>query len=150
MSIDSSITADTEQEAIEAPVEMKHRYYGLLTFEYDGGEYALADSDDAADEACAEYIRENLWAFRASFIAQHVATDLDSKCIAAIEEMQGKLCESANLIIQALLGDNLDAFIDAAIENNGRGQYLSSVDGEEAEGEDIYPGWKGKLAYRIN
>jgi hypothetical protein len=151
--MDSSITADTEEVA-ETPTEMKQQYYGLTVYEYDGGEYAVADSDDAADEACAEYIRENLWTFRASFIADHIPTEEDwqdySKCISAIEEMQGKMCESANPIIRALLGKNLDAFIDAAIEADGRGQYLSSVDNEEAEGEDIYPGWKGKLAYRIN
>lgn len=152
MTMDSSITADTEMEADEqeTPQEESHKHYGLKVYSYDGAEYAVADDDDEADEAADTHIRESLWAFRASFIARHVNVGLDATCIKAIEEMQGKLCESCNPIIEALLGDNLDAFIDDAIESDGRGHFLAPYDDEERDGEDIYSGWTGKLVYRLN
>lgn len=150
MSIDSSITADTEQpETVDQPEKQAYSHFGLDVYSYDGAEYAVADDDDQADEAAAEYIMDGLWAFRAKFIASHCPVGLDSKCIEAIEEMQSKLCESCSPIIQALLGNNLDSFIDAAIETEGRGHFLSSQDGEENNGQDIYDGWDGKLVYRI-
>lgn len=152
MTMDSSITADTEMEADEQepPQQEGRKEYGLEVYSYDGCEYLVANSDDEADEAAAEKIKADLWAFRASFIARHVNVDLDATCIKAIEEMQAKLCESCNPIIEALLGENLDAFIDDAIESDGRGHFLAGYDSEEQEGADIHPSWDGKLAYRIN
>jgi len=150
MTIDSSITADTEQpETVEPPEQQTFCHYGLDVYRFNGEEYALADDDDAADEAAAEAIMESLWAFETRFIARHCPVALDDNCIKALTEMQGKLCESCSPIIQALLGDNLDSFIDDAIEADGRGRFLSSQNGEEHDGQDIYPGWDGKLAYRI-
>lgn len=150
MSIDSSITADTEEAAtIDPPEKQTYSHYGLDVYSFEGQTFAVADDDDAADDAADENIRDSLWACNTSFIARHCAVKLNDKCIEAIQEMQGKLCESAGPIIEALLGDNLDAFIDDAIETDGRGHFLSPQDGEEHDGDDYYQGWAGKLVYRI-
>jgi hypothetical protein len=150
MSIDSSITADTEEAITSDPPEKQtYSHYGLDVYGYNGQEYAVADNDDAADEAAAEAVMESLWAFRARFIAGHCTTKLNDKHIQAIEKMQGEMCEGAGPIIEALLGNNLDAAIDDAIESDGRGHFLSHQDGEEHDGEEYFPGWKGKLVYLL-
>jgi hypothetical protein len=148
MSIDSSITADTEQ-AIE-PEREKGEQYGLPIYSYQGNEYLVADNDDQADEAASQAAMSSLWAFRARFIARHSPVDLNDEHIKAIEEMQSKMCESCGPIIQAIVGINLDALIDDAIESDGRGSLLSGYDGKEHDGEDIHPSWKGKIVYRFN
>ena len=59
--------------------------------------------------------------------------------------MQGKLCESANGLVTALIED-MDEFIEDAVSADGRGTFLSSYNSEEVEvvvdGEYFY-------AYRI-
>ena len=46
--------------------------------------------------------------------------------------MQGKLCESANELVLALI-DDMDKFVSDAISSDGRGHFLSYYDGEEQE-----------------
>jgi hypothetical protein len=150
MSIDSSITADTEQPAIEEPPEKQtYSHHGLDVYSYDGVDYAVADTDDQADEAASQAAMSSLWAFRARFIARHSPVDLNDEHVKAIEEMQCKMCESCGPIIQAIVGKNLDALIDDAIESDGRGSLLGSYDHDEHDGEDIHPSWKDKIVYRI-
>lgn len=93
-------------------------------------------TDDEATEACKKYILESLWAFNYSFLCCH------SDAIAAIPEkefkdMQGKLCESFNKAILAMI-DDIDHFIDDAIACDGRGHFLSSYDGQEHEQDGFY------------
>mgnify|MGYP003650173518 CR=1 FL=1 len=107
----------------------------------DDGDYLVLD-DYEATNACREYIEESLWAFNYSFLAGH------SKAIAAIPEkdfqaMQGKLCESFNEAVKAMV-DDFDYFVEDAINTDGRGRFLAGYDGEELELDgDFY-------AYRIN
>lgn len=109
---------------------------------YDDGDYLVYD-DDEADEAAREYILESLWAFRASFIAECMPESIGDSAVKALEEMQAKLCESANPLIKAMLGDNLDYMIEHAIGVDGRGHFLSSYDGDELEQDGFY-------IYRVN
>lgn len=119
------------------------------TFCIGGYEYKVL-TDEEADEATRESILESLWAFRSSFIAMHTKfywtaskREIEVFCT-ALEEMQGDLCESANSIVEALIVD-LDDFISDAVSADGRGNFLSTYDGEENESDD------GRFyIYRIN
>lgn len=112
------------------------------TFEIIGHEYKVL-TDEEADETAADYIKESLWAFNAEFILEHSKVYKDTigheyeEIIEALRMMQEKLCESANALVKALISD-MDSFIDDAIEADGRGNFLSSWDGEEHESGDFY------------
>ena len=117
------------------------------TFEAEGGEY-LVLTDAEADLEVKNRIKEDLWAFRSSFIVSHVKNyaNLSQKQVEvmeeALEKMQAKLCEGANPIVEALI-DNMSRFIDDAVEADGRGHFLASYDGDEAETKNFF-------IYRIN
>ena len=95
----------------------------------DDGEY-LVLTDEEADEACKEYIENNVWAFNSWFIIDH--TDLPYNAREMIEAFQAHQCEEANEAILALI-KNFDRFVDDAISADGRGHFLSGYDGEENE-----------------
>lgn len=116
--------------------EISPALYGDNAYDANGSEY-LVLTEDEADELAAERIKESLWAFNAEFISSHTKHGLDDDQIKALKEMQGKLCESANSIVEALIED-LDHFIEDAIRCDGRGHFISSYDGEEYEvGEKV-------------
>src|SRR5665647_1727928 len=141
-----------EQAAAQAlgcePEEIREeRYdsYGLKVFSAYGLEYAIG-TDEQAQEACKENIKQSLWAFNSSFILSHSKTGYNPELEKCLKEMQGKLCESANSLVEALIED-LDEYIEDAIGADGRAHFLSSYDGNENEididGETFY-------AYRLN
>jgi hypothetical protein len=111
--------------------EEKYDYYGLKIFSCRGLEYAIG-SDEGATEACKEYIKQSLWAFNASFILSHSKAGYSVEVEKSLKEMQGKLCESANDLVSALIQD-IDEFIEDAIGADGRSSFLSSYDGNEEE-----------------
>lgn len=97
---------------------------------YDEDSY-LVLTDGEADERTADYIREMVWAFNPSFLAEQ--TDLPEEIFQAIQD-NGK-CESNNDVILKLIekcGD-FDGFVQAAISADGRGHFLSPYDSEENE-----------------
>ncbi len=115
--------------------------------EYDNDDYNqdyICLTDDEADEKAAEYIKDSLWAFNASFIIEH--SKLSSDAEEMIKSYQEDKCEGANDTIEALIED-MDEFISDAISADGRGHFMSSYDGNENEetfaGETFY-------IYRIN
>lgn len=104
------------------------------TFEVGSREY-LVLTDDEADEKAAEYIRDSVWAFNASFLASF--TDMPQEMF---EAAQGK-CEGANdAVLQCIerADGGLAAFVEEAISADGRGHFLSSYDGEENEEGEFY------------
>ena len=108
------------------------------------GNYLVLDDNEATEKA-KEYILDSLWAFNYNFLCGH------SKAINEIpkkeyEEMAGKLCESFNKAVHAMI-DDIDYFIEDAIRADGRGHFLSGYDGEENE---ILVSKKAYYIYRIN
>lgn len=103
--------------------------------EYDDDNYNndyLVLTDDEADEKAADYIKDSLWAFNASFLSSETGYPIE-----VFEGLQDK-CESANDAVGALIDSNksdtnLKYFIDAAISADGRGHFMSSYDGNENE-----------------
>jgi hypothetical protein len=96
----------------------------------------LVRTDEEADEAVKEYIKESVWAFNADFICGY-----GSPLVPMVKAYQEKECEGANGAILELITD-LDDFVQRAINTDGRGHFLSSYDGEENEetvnGETYY------------
>ena len=93
-------------------------------------------TDAEADAEAKEYILESAWAFKYSFLCNH------SEAIAEIPEknftdMAGKLCESFNKAVLAMIPDKTH-FVCDAISSDGRGHFLSQYDGEEIEQDGFY------------
>lgn len=114
------------------------------TFELFGNEYRVL-TDEEADKAAEEYIEESLWAFNAEFILEHSKIEVVGReydeIVKAFHKMQETLCESANALVKALvtdINDSIDDFVQAAVEADGRGHFISSYDGEEYESENFY------------
>lgn len=116
---------------VEDVNEERYDCYGLKVFSANGEEYAIGN-DEEADEAVKENIKNSLWAFNANFIIDHSKVKYSSELEKSLREMQSKLCESANDLVEALIKD-LDKFVEDAISADGRGRFLSSYDSEELE-----------------
>lgn len=75
---------------------------------------------------------------RADFILEHTdfyrnSTESEDQIfINSIKVMQNTLCENANSLVYAMIED-IDTFIEDAIEADGRGHFISMYDGEEIE-----------------
>lgn len=110
------------------------------TFEVIGNEYKVL-TEEEADEAAREEIKESIWAFRAEYILHHTtfyetsSQREDEIFCKSLEEMQSRLCESAAPVIMALIKD-FDSFASEAIRDDGRGQFIAHYDGEEHESAD--------------
>jgi hypothetical protein len=133
---------DCEPEELR---EERYDTYGLKVFSVYGLEYAVG-TDEQAQEACKENIKQSLWAFNASFIIDHSKIAFSNDLEKSLKEMQSKLCEGANELVAALIED-LDEFIEDAISADGRGHFLSSYDGNE---EEIKINNEYFYAYRLN
>lgn len=108
--------------------------YDECTFEVGSREY-LVMTDSEADGRAANYIKESVWAFNASFLASY--TGLPEEIFAALQPK----CESANeAILRVIEGaeGGLEGFIKKAISYDGRGHFLNTYDGEEDEAGDFY------------
>jgi len=115
-------------------------HYGLEVYSLGDKEYAIG-TDEEADKACAENIKDSLWAFNASFIADHTKAGYTPELEKSISKIQEQ-CEDAQAAIQCMI-ENLDEFIEDAISADGRGHFLSGYDGEENEEGEYF-------IYRIN
>ena len=118
----------------------EYDHYGLEVYSLGDREYAIG-TDKEANKACAEYIKDSLWAFNASFVAEHTKTGYTPELEKSISKIQEQ-CESAQDAIECMIED-LEEFIKDAISIDGRGHFLSGYDGDEHEEEDYY-------IYRIN
>lgn len=117
-------------------------HYGLARYSLGNKEYAIG-TDEEADEAAQEYVKDSVWAFNASFILSEC--DLPNEMEDAIKALQSDKCEGANDALLALVEKctTLEDFTQSAISADGRGHFLSGYDGNENEEGDFY-------IYRLN
>lgn len=109
--------------------DLTESVYDERVIEYGRDSYYVLE-DYEADEACEEYLRESLWAFNSSFLANY--TDLPDEVFKAL---CGKY-ESGNdaiLTIVERTEGGLKGLVEEAIAADGRGHFLSPYDGEEIE-----------------
>ena len=100
-------------------------YYTFANEEY------MVLTEDEADDKVKEYIKETVWAFNPTFIADHSFIDQ-----IVIEKLQ-EACESANEALLKLI-KNFDDFVEDAVRADGRGHFLAGYDGNENEQGDFY------------
>lgn len=114
--------------------------YDANVFDTECGKYMVL-TDDEANAYCRDAILESAWAFNKSFLDSHseIIASLDDETWAAIT----KQCESSNKAVLAMIV-NHDAFVEDAIDCDGRGHFLSYYDGNEIELADNH------FAYRMN
>jgi hypothetical protein len=135
------------EEFTEEELEGEITETGQDTFEVFGREYVVL-TDEEADEKVREDIMDSLWAFNARFILDHSKLKAyNYETLKAFQKMLESLCEDANELVLAII-DDIDEFIEDAVESDGRGNFLSTYDGEENEvenddGETFY-------IYRLN
>lgn len=113
--------------------------FTLGTWEY------LVMTDEEATAKTAETIRETVWAYNASFLAEQ--TKLPEEIFEAVHanEKAESNNEAISRCIEATCG--WDKFVKAAVSADGRGHVLSSYDGQEME----VLHWGTKLfVYRVN
>lgn len=125
-----------EQRALAKHLDMKPSELYKEEQDY----LVLSDAD--ADELCAEYIKDSVWAFNASFLAAHCG--IDEEAIKAIQA--NNRCDDNNEIFLKLI-DDFEHFVSDAVASDGRGHFLSSYDGEEHE---VIIGKTTYYIYRIN
>ncbi len=132
--------ATAEELEFASPVNHYNSEYD--TYEIIGNEYKVLTYEEA-EEAAKENILNDLWAFNADFILRHTvfyenSTEAEDKeFVKAIQALQGSICESATPVIKALIKD-VNAFVEDAIDADGRGHFISWYDGEEYEAGDYY------------
>ncbi len=133
----------------QTPLAPKRAYdhYGLVVYETEDGEYAVG-TDLQVQKAAEMAIENDVWAFKASFIASVVGLSRTEE--KAIEQMQRDMSEDAGPIIKRLIGGKMKQFIRDAIRSDGVGHFLSPYDGHEIS-SNLIPGLpKNKLAFRVN
>lgn len=107
----------------------------------DGNEYMVLTDDEANEKAYSE-IEESLWAFNADFIIEMTGLN---RGVESLRTIQKNSCEDCNDFIKAIIKGTcgLDAFVESAIESDGRGHFISYYDGEENEKGEYF-------IYRVN
>jgi hypothetical protein len=113
----------TEQEKIEALA--KHLDCSIDEAVVSMDDY-LVYTDDEADEAVYNYIKESVCFFKSDFISAHC--NVDQEVISKLQELH----ENSNQAIKSLIKD-FDHFVNDAVLCDGRAHFLSSYDGEENE-----------------
>ena len=91
------------------------------------GEDYLVLTDEEADEKAYEYIADNVWAFKPSFLSSY--TGIDEEVFKVLQENRN---EDANAPITSMIED-FDEFVGDAVRTDGRGHFLASYDFNEYE-----------------
>lgn len=118
------------------PIMVDECKYDENAFSYRKAEFLVIHGDDLND-ILAERITQDLWAFRAEFIAAHTKNGLSPETIEALEEMQREMGENCQPIVEALIVD-LKAFIRDAVTTDGAGHFLASYDGKETVVDEFF------------
>lgn len=87
-------------------------------------------TDEEADKEVADKIEDDLWAFKSEFLENYFPEGVRAE---HVRKAQEELCENAQPLIHALVGDRLPKLIQDAVDADGRGHFLASYDGEENE-----------------
>lgn len=104
--------------------------WGKCLYKAQGEEYYIGTKKEMTS-ACEEYIKETVWAFRSSFLAEQ--TDIPEEVFTLMQDK----CEGANDGILAIINKTcgLDEFCSAAISEDSIGQFLNSYDSTDQEFE---------------
>lgn len=125
-------------EDLEIPEDTELPFVVLDT----GANYAVL-TEEQADERAKEEILNSLWAFNVDFVIKH-CKNFEKMDIYEVETAgkslkyaQENCCENANGLMYALI-DDIDEFVEDAIDAGGRGHFISRYDGVENEQDGFY------------
>ncbi len=110
--------------------DIEEQSYNEDLFVHGSAEF-LVYTDEEADEAVKESIKETIFGFYPSFLAGE--TGLPQEVFKALSN-----CSGGNEAVLALVEKTcgLGSFVETAVSKDGRGHFLSSYDGtEDAEGD---------------
>jgi len=131
-----NLKLETIADFLRVDTDQIEEGYNENIFEFGNEEY-LVVTDSEAYELAEEYIKDSLWAFRPSFLAEHSNVSED-----IFQALQEKCFEDANeMILNSII--DIDDLVDSAISCDGIGHFLNSYDGGEESLNDLY-------IYRIN
>lgn len=119
------ITAEDIKNILAIDVE-RDKSWGLPIIRIDDNSYAVAASEEEANQAVAEHIKSYICYFRPSFIAEH--SDIPVEIFEALAE---KDFDKPDVYLQLI--HDFDDFVNDAIDADGRGHFLNIWDGEEYE-----------------
>ena len=122
--------------------EQSYDHHGLKLYEIDGTEYAIG-TDDEANSAVTDAIKQSLWAFNSDFLAEQ--TGLPEQVFSFREQLYEDANGALEVLVEKCADDGLEGFVDAAVGADGRGHHLAQYDGEEIE---IHVGDEIIYAYR--
>lgn len=118
--------------------DVKATTYDPHLFEAPGRAEYLVLTDREAERRALDATRESLWAFNTSFLARYVPCLADKSAAKAFDTTRGTLCESANPLVEGMLGRSLARCVKDAVSEDGRGHVLSGYDGREHEAGRYY------------
>lgn len=95
------------------------------------GDEFLVCSEKGRDQKARQYCKDSAWAFRPEFIASQARVSLGGSAIKALGEAQGKLCESANELVLAMV--RFSSFWREAVKADGYGCFLAPHDDTERD-----------------
>lgn len=110
-------------------------------------EYLILTNDEA-DEAVEDYIRDSIVYFKPGFLINFISDAFDDEIAEGdrenvVRDIQKLDEDEANEQLIRLIGGNWDSLVTDAILSDGRGHFLSGYDGDEVEEGDY-------LLYRTN
>lgn len=127
-------------------VEVEPVTYDDSMFDVGQAQYLVLTGEEGSQRVC-ENIKESLWTFSTSFIANYVPALRDSGARDAFAEMQNKLCESANDLVAALIGERFEEFCEDAVSADGAAHFLNTYDDQEHK---VVSGTETLFIYRVN
>lgn len=129
------VTAEDIKNALAVDKE-RETFQELPVIIIDGEEYAVAEDEEVANKAARRAVEDSICYFNPNFLADH--SDVPEE----VFEFLANKCFDNNEAYKSMIYDVND-FIDDAIDEDGRGHFLSGYDGEEHEIGEYF-------LYRIN
>ena len=121
------ITVENIKNALADENIVRDSHWGLPVLVIDGDEYAVAETEQKAFEACCESIEDTLCYFSPSFLAEQ--TELPVEIFEALARTDFSNNEVYKDLIERVT--TIENFVQEAIDCDGMGHFLASYDLKE-------------------
>ena len=121
------VTAEDIKNALANELQVRDTHYGLPIVIIDGDEYAVAETEQQAFEACCESIEGSLCYFNPGFLAD--MTELPAEVFEALANAGFENNEVYKDLIERVT--TIENFVQEAIDCDGMGHFLAQYDLKE-------------------
>lgn len=124
----------TESEIQEGLKNPQWEHFGLPVIKYEEGFYAVASSREIARKAAEESVLENVVLVDEALIFDACGlNEYNEDAKASFRKLISRSPENAKAFVEELIRSTcgIDEFISRAIDEYGRGQFLSPYDGKQ-------------------